>query len=97
MVARCRAREVYATCLDSQRLTSLGSFGPSECARQVMRPADGGRLGALVWYFTCVHRQVVFLLRSTSQSAFSMGPLGDHGARACYPQDGISEASIIEL
>ncbi|CAK9058249.1 unnamed protein product [Durusdinium trenchii] len=62
---------VNATCLDSQRLTSLGSFGPSECARQVMR--------------------------STSHSAFSMGPLGDHGARACYPQDGISEASFIDV
>ena len=30
--------EVNATCLDSQRLSALGSFvRPSECARQVMR------------------------------------------------------------
>ena len=32
--------EVNATCLDSQRLSAVGSFvRPSECARQVMRLA----------------------------------------------------------
>ena len=51
--------EVNATCLDSQRLSALGSFvRPSECARQVMRlvvpqcnmlqDALGGRLSILV-------------------------------------------------
>lgn len=62
---------VNATCLDSHRLSALGSFTrPSECAREVMR--------------------------STTYTAFSMGPLIE-GARACHPQEGVPEASFIDM
>ncbi len=44
--------EVNATCLDSHRLSALGSFTrPSECAREVMRPGNASLSHSASFFF----------------------------------------------